>query len=43
MPVQKICTVAEAVRLNEYAYALTLAVREEMAAQTSCGKFVHIK
>ena len=24
MPVQKICTVAEAVRLNEYAYALTL-------------------
>ena len=43
MPVQKICTVAEAVRLNEYAYALTLEVREEMAAQTSCGQFVHIK
>ena len=43
MPVQKICTVAEAVRLNEYAYALTLEVGEEMAAQTSCGQFVHIK
>lgn len=43
MPVQKICTVAEAVRLNEYAHALTLEVGEEMAAQTSCGQFVHIK
>ena len=43
MPVQKICTVAEAVRLNEFAYALTLEVGEEMAAQTSCGQFVHIK
>ena len=43
MPVQKICTVAEAVRLNEYAYALTLEVGEEMAARTSCGQFVHIK
>ena len=43
MPVQKICTVAEAVRLNEYAYAHTLEVGEEMAAQTSCGQFVHIK
>lgn len=43
MTVQKICTVAEAVRLNEYAYALTLDVGEEMAAQTSCGQFVHIK
>ncbi len=43
MPVQKICTIAEAVRLNEFAYALTLDVGEEMAAQTSCGQFVHIK
>ena len=43
MPVQKICTVAEAVRLNDYAYALTLEVGEEMAARTSCGQFVHIK
>ena len=43
MPVQKICTIAEAVRLNEFAYALTLDVGEETAAQTSCGQFVHIK
>ena len=43
MPVQKMCTVAEAVRLNEFAYSLTLEVGEEMASQTSCGQFVHIK
>ena len=43
MPVQKMCTVAEAVRLNEFAYSLTLEVGEEMTSQTSCGQFVHIK
>ena len=43
MPVQTVCTVMEAVRLNDYAYSLTLDVGEEMAGQTACGQFVHIK
>ncbi len=43
MPVQALCTVAEAVRLNEFAYSLTLDVGEEMVSQVSCGQFVHIK
>ena len=43
MPVQTQCTVAEAVRLNDFACSLTLDVGEEMAGQIACGQFVHIK
>ena len=43
MPVQTKCTVAEAVRLNDFACSLTLDVGEEMAGQIACGQFVHIK
>ena len=43
MPVQRTCTVTEAVRLNEYACSLTLKVGEELASEVSCGQFVHIK
>lgn len=43
MPVQTLCTVAEVVRLNDFAYSLKLDVGEELAAQISCGQFVHIK
>lgn len=43
MPVQTICTVADNVRLNEFAYSLTLEAGEEMTSLISCGQFVHIK
>lgn len=43
MPVQKLCTVAEMVRLNEYAYSMTLEAGEDLTGQVSCGQFVHIK
>ena len=43
MPVQKICTVAEAVRLNDYAYSMTLEAGEDLTGSISCGQFVHIK
>ena len=43
MPIQAECTVAELVRLNEFAYSMTLETGEAMAAQVSCGQFVHLK
>ena len=43
MPVQTLCTVAELVRLNGYAYSMTLETGEALAASVSCGQFVHIK
>lgn len=43
MPVQTLCTVAETIRLNAYAYSLTLDVGEELSREVSCGQFVHIK
>lgn len=43
MPVQAECTVAETVRLNEFATSLTLEVGKDMADQCDCGQFVHIK
>ena len=41
MPIQKLCTVAEAVRLNEFAWSLTLEA-EGMAPQGP-DQFVHVK
>ena len=43
MPIQALCTVAEAVKLNAFAFSLTLDVGEELAGQVSCGQFIHIK
>ena len=43
MPVQALCTVAEAVKLNAFAFSLTLDVGEELAGQVACGQFIHIK
>ena len=43
MPVQKLCTVAEMFRLNDYAYSMTLEAGEDLTSQISCGQFVHIK
>ena len=43
MPIQTECLVADAIRLNDFAYSLTLEVGEDMARQVSCGQFVHIK
>ena len=33
MPIQALCTVAEAVKLNAFAFSLTLDVGEELAGQ----------
>ena len=41
MPIQKLCTVAEAVRLNEFAWSLTLEA-EGMEPQGP-DQFVHVK
>ena len=41
MPIQKLCTVAEAVRLNEFACSLTLEA-EGMEPQGP-DQFVHVK
>lgn len=43
MPIQRECAVADAVRLNEFAWSLTLDVGEDMARAASCGQFVHLK
>ncbi len=43
MPVQAVCTVAEAVRLNEFAYSFTLEAPALAAAISGPGQFVHIK
>ena len=43
MPIQALCTVAEAVKLNAFAFSLPLDVGEELAGQVSCGQFIHIK
>ena len=41
MPIERICTVAEAVKLNEHAYSFTLEVGDMSPAGP--GEFVHIK
>ena len=43
MPIQETCSVAEAVRLNDYAYSFTLEAPGIAAAIAGPGQFVHIK
>ena len=40
MPIQKICTVVEATKLNPHAYSITMEVGEMTA---KVGQFVHVK
>lgn len=44
MPVEQLCTIVEAVRLNPYAYSFTLAVGDMVRSQgLAAGQFLHIK
>ena len=42
MPMEQICSVLRAEKLNPYAYALTLEAGE-LARAAQCGQFVHVK
>ena len=44
MPVEQLCTIVEAAKLNDYAYSFTLAVGDMVRQQgLAAGQFLHIK